>query len=140
MRLRCYTYFDITPTGIKSHYKTSQIPLKTSAGLIIDNALTWHHARNQQRNWETINQIIGLRTLPLNISTPVQVVENDKKIWEFEFDVEQVSEIHLGNDPLGALYYDCNGVPMLTGLDENQQLEPMLVPRINIVFEPAQNK
>jgi hypothetical protein len=140
IRLRCYTYFDITPTGIKSHFKASQIPVKTTTGFTINNMQDWHHARNQQRNWETINQIISLRTLPVDITYPVTVEDNGNKIWEFEFTVEQPTAIQLGTDDLGALYYDCNGVPMLTNLDETNQSSDVLLPKTNIVFEPAHNK
>lgn len=140
IRLRCYTYFDITPTGIKSHFKASQIPLTTKTGTTVSNQDDWHHARNQQRNWETINQIISLRISPVDITDPVIVIEDDKKIWEFEFTIEQPTAIQLGNDSVGALYYDCNGVPMLINLNETSQFGDVLVPRTNIVFEPTNNK
>ena len=140
IRLRCYTYFDITPTGIKSHFKASQIPLTTKTGTIVKNQSDWHHARNQQRNWETVNQIISLRTSPVDITNPVTVTEDGKKIWEFEFTVEQPTAVQLGNDSVGALYYDCNGVPMLVNLEETDRFDGILVPRTNIVFESAHNK
>ena len=140
MRFRCLTTFDITATGITGHFKGSRVPFMDRANQEIDDISSWNRARNQQRNWETINQIISLRTSPVDITAPVTVIEDEKKIWEFEFTVEQPTAVQLGNDSLGALYYDCNGVPMLVNLGETDRFDGVLIPKTNIVFEPVHNK
>lgn len=121
MRVRCTTKFDITPTGVRG---------RSSRGA--DTMSDWHHARNQQRNWETVNQILSLRTLPTNITQPEK--SEDLGLWIFEFEIEQPGAWTLDQDPLGALKSDCRDVPMIVGLTENHKLDPYLVPDENITF------
>jgi hypothetical protein len=33
--------------------------------------------------------------------------------WKFEFEVQHTSVFDKGTEPLGSLYNDCNGVPMI---------------------------
>jgi hypothetical protein len=80
-------------------------------------------------NWETLVQIISLRTQPLNIKTTVN--END---WTLEFDVEQVSVLEKDGDPIGLLKEDITNIPMLTGLDEKKDLESKKISP-NVRFE-----
>ena len=114
-RIRCRTLFDITTTGIRGHYKPSNMTFNDTNGNLIDTMESWTRARNQQRNWETFNQIISLRTLPQNITSPCII----DTIWEFEFDVENIATTAWGVDPVGALRFDSEGVPMITGLLES---------------------
>ncbi len=124
-RLRCTTLFDITVTGTRGNYRTAQIPGQDSNGDEITNLDDWHRSRNKQRNWETVNQLISLRTLPENITNPVY--DNDTKTWMFEFDIPTVTAFDNGR-MLGALLDDCNNVPMILGLDEGHDLAPVLLP------------
>jgi len=62
MRILCRTLFDCSATGVTGHYRPSQVPFEDSAGNTIANQHDWMFARNQQRNWETLNQLISLRT------------------------------------------------------------------------------
>lgn len=98
--------------------------------------------RNQQSNYETVIQVISLRALPENISEPkittkFKISDNNVKCWEFQFEVLQNSVFHDGTNELGNLYTDCNGVPMIIGLDESENLTPILN-RDNIYFEIIQ--
>jgi hypothetical protein len=102
MKIRCTTTFDITATGVTGHYKPSRVPFTDRTGHVIANERDWNLARNQQRNWETLTQLISLRTQVDNI---------------FDFEIESDTVFLLGTDPLGILKNDCQGVPMLLGPD-----------------------
>lgn len=108
-RIAVYTLIDITTTGIT------------------DN--TEHRReRNQQRNWETVNQIINLR-IESNVeavpSTPMRVnVDNHcfgsyykgyHQCWKFIFVLDTVVDL---DEHLKKLKFDFDNVPVITGLDE----------------------
>lgn len=134
-RIHCCTLFDITATGVRSHYKESRIPFHDDVGRIIEDQLSWMRSRNQQRNWETINQLISLRTLPENISTPI--CNTGTMTWEFEFDVVNIESISLNDNLVGGLLRDCVGVPMILGLTEKSEIGNILTttgPETNIWF------
>jgi hypothetical protein len=142
-KIICQTLFDVTATGVRSHYRASLIPFKDETGKIINDTSTWDRARNQQRNWETLNQIISLRVLPEEISQPIQKINNEKQVWEFEFVVPSLETVIMGNDPVGALRHDCQDVPMILNLDEATKMEPVLKPsgeHVNIWFWVSTDK
>lgn len=124
-RIRCQTQFDITATGVRSYFSESKLPFKDLTGREIDDLKSWSWSRNQQRNWETINQLISLRTLPENIIIPTLDTKNQQ--WSFEFDVTNIESISLNNDPVGALVKDCQDVPMILGLLEKSDSSPVLI-------------
>ena len=109
MKIRCTTTFDITATGVTGHYKPSRIPFRDRNGHLITDEGTWNTARNQQRNWETLTQLISLRTQVNDITDPVYV----DNVWSFEFAVDSDTIFLYNNDTLGMLKQDCNEVPML---------------------------
>jgi hypothetical protein len=86
--------------------------------------------RNQQRNWETVLQCIGLRTQPQNIQPPVVITtEVDflefgdfysgiHQIWKWSWTVEGTEVYNLPNKPLGGLQQDFEQVPIITYLTE----------------------
>jgi hypothetical protein len=127
MKYRCQTLFDITATGVTGHYKSSsKIELAD-----------WNHARNQQRNWETITQILGLRTQVFGLVDPVQDISGNR--WMFEFETESDGIYGPESDPVQVLRADAEGVPMLLNLGNQSEIDPMLVtsgPRQNIWFAP----
>lgn len=133
MKYVCKTLFDCSLTGITGHFRIGQIPYEDRTGRTIKNIHDWNHSRNQQRNFETLLQIISLRSQPERISTPVV---NDH-VWQFSFEVEAEGTFGIaGNDePFAALYQDCKGVPMIVGLNEHAVDEPVLRPTHNIWFE-----
>lgn len=137
-RIRCRTLFDITDTGIRSNYKTSRVPCVDDHGKPIQDLAQWTRARNQQRNWETVNQLISLRTLPEEISSPCLIDKDGNRYWEFEFSVPNIDALTINSDPIGALVHDSRGIPMILGLDETHSLSPVLEangPETNIWFE-----
>ena len=136
IRVKCSTLFDITETGVKNRSYKSKIAFKDSNGREITSDNAWNRARNQQCNWETINQIISLRTLPENITSPVFVEKT--RTWYFEFDVVDPASIFRDGDPVGYLLNDCVGVPMISGLDEIAGIASTIIntgPDANIWFE-----
>jgi hypothetical protein len=136
VRIRCQTRFDITETGVKNRNHKAKIVFRDATGREITNEFEWNRARNQQCNWETVNQVISLRTLPENISRPVH--NADTGIWSFEFAVVDPASITCDGNPVGYLLNDCAGVPMILGLDETPEITPFLISTgtdANIWFE-----
>ena len=72
MKFMCQTLFDITATGVTGHFKSARLPFLDHAGQTINNDISWNRSRNQQRNWETITQILSLRTQLFEITDPIQ--------------------------------------------------------------------
>ena len=132
IKIKVRTLFDITTTGVTGHFKTSRIPFTDRAGHRIDTVDAWNRARNQQRNWETLTQLIQLRTQIDNVVEPAFLDDT----WEFTFTTE--TEIfNDGTDSVGVLKADSEGVPMLRELDNDPDIESVLVtlgPRQNIWF------
>lgn len=142
-RIRCRTLFDITATGIRSNYKTSRIPCVDNQGNKIQDLAQWNKARNQQRNWETLNQLISLRSLPEEITEPILADNEDKKYWEFEFTVPSIEALMINENPVSALEHDCCGVPMILGLNETPGVSQTLeanTQNSNVWFTVVVNK
>lgn len=149
-KLRCYTLFDITQTG------ESLRRGRNNAEYEADHILKIH----TQANFDTILQIISLRSQPEVTSKPNKTIINlnDLQIfgylfstgetienincWEFEFAVQHASVFSDGITELGALYNDCDRVPMIkcgtewsklpNFLDSSEELR-------NIYFEVISN-
>jgi len=134
MRFSCTTLFDITATGVTGYFKSSRVPFEDRAGNTIEDVADWNRSRNQQRNWETVNQIIGMRT-QVESTEP----EREGSSWSFEFETETPGVYGTDVDPVAVLYSDAEGVPMLTDLDNNRELASVVVvsgPGQNIWFSP----
>lgn len=118
-RICCYTLFDITQTGVMNRSRPSEGDIEN-----------WVHRRNTQCNFDTVLQVISLRSQPEVISIPRLVEMTSDEIekfgflyeptegstavcWSFEFEVHHSSVFENGIIPLGALYKDCEGVPMI---------------------------
>lgn len=118
-RICCYTLFDITQTGVLNRSKPNE-----------DDIQEWISKRNTQCNFDTILQVISLRSQPDLIKMPVKfemeepdlerfgfLFEKDESMpsycWKFEFEVHHSSVFENGVMPFGALYKDCEGVPMI---------------------------
>lgn len=127
IKITCYTLFDITRTGISNRYKP---------GPDVDTK-EWLYKRNTQCNFDTILQVISLRSQPevLNWPEKIQVrfdefdhfgftyqqTENETHpCWKFVFEVQHSRVFENDNHELGSLYYDCDQVPMiLCGTETN---------------------
>lgn len=140
MKLVCKTLFDCSATGVTGHFRPSQIPFQDRAGQQVVDQRSWTRSRNQQRNFETILQLISLRAQPENISQPTL----HQGQWRFEFEVEGqgVYELDANQDPCAALYRDCQDVPMVVNLGEEFNISAKLSVQgstQNIWFETINN-
>lgn len=131
MRIHCRTLFDITATGITGHYKPSRIPFQDQAGNQITTVEAWNRSRNCQRNWETMVQLISLRTQVESFLEPKKI----DSVWQFEFEINNNELFLFDNDKLGILKQDFNGVPMLVGLGEIDTIHSWIAVDQNTWFE-----
>ena len=121
----CYTLFDITRTDV-SHNKD----------YAVDHQEYDLH-RNQQRNWDTMLQVISMRSLPVMISDVTSEIitnhqfgskhEGQQKVWQLRFGVESKDVFRKGNDPVALLFDDSSMVPLSTGLTETAVLDPACI-------------
>jgi hypothetical protein len=132
MKIRVDTYFDCTATGTTGHFRQVQLPMINRTGDTIADEAAWNRSRNQQRNFETLLQLIGLYTQPLELSTPT--VDIQTQLWSFEFEVEFEGIFADSTDNLGLLKQQARNVPMITGLGEQRSLPRQLIPDVNIFF------
>ena len=106
-----YTLVDITATGVIRDRGTDELK------------------RNQQRNWETVLQCIGLRTQPMQMVQKKSEVNLEdmefgemytgiQSVWSFAFVVEHNDIFRKGEDPVGLLDDSFDTVPVITGLEE----------------------
>ena len=132
MRFICKTLFDITATGVTGHFKSARIPFQDQTGNTITDYISWNRARNQQRNWETITQIISMRTQMFELTDPV----HNNEFWIFEFATESDGVFGPTSDPVAILRTDAESVPMI--VDNHNELTPVLIthgPKQNIWFD-----
>jgi hypothetical protein len=135
MKFSCTTLFDITATGVTGHFKSSRVPFEDRAGNTIEDIAKWNRSRNQQRNWETVQQIISMRTQILESTVPSRTGSS----WHFEFETETPGVYGTDDDPVAVLYSDAEGVPMLVDLDNYRDLAPFVITtgtEQNIWFSP----
>ena len=107
-----YSLVDITATGVIRGYDSNEI------------------SRNQQCNWETVIQCMGLRTQPQHIRGPVKVVgeadqfefgnlyTGNQTVWTWRWAVEQSGVYDSNLAFLGGLLQDFEQVPIVCGLEE----------------------
>lgn len=118
--ITCYTLFDITPTGIVNRNR----PVED------EEIASWLHKRNTQCNFDTVLQAISLRSQPEIIKMPEkteirfdeftdfgflfeQQEDEVYTCWSFDFNIQHASVFNDGTNALGALYSDCDTVPMI---------------------------
>ena len=137
MKFACQTKFDITVTGITGHFKSAHMPFQDRAGQVIKDTESWNRSRNQQRNWETLTQILGLRTQLFALTMPIQDQTGTR--WMFEFETETDGIYGPVEDHNQVLRADATGVPMLRELNNKPEIESILItdgPNQNIWFAP----
>jgi len=113
---KIYTLIDITNTSVTS-----------------GNGLE----RNQQRNWETLLQVLSLRTQIHNIDGP-ELLSNvhpskfglgynhrgEHNVWTMNFVLEFDNVFGTPDDPFCILVEDFEKVPIITGLTETIKIDP----------------
>lgn len=89
--------------------------------------------RSQVRNWNTLIQILSLRTQPFITKFPEFVVEDlsnynfgkhytgQAKVWSFEFEFEYPYLFEVDDDPVAHLKSDTELVPLV---DYNNFIQP----------------
>lgn len=142
--LTCQTLFNITVTGVLNRAKPE----------IGVDPNEWLLKRNTQCNYDTIIQVISLRSQPENMTIPKKAIGKADKfgylyqkkknytIWQFEFEIQHHSVFENGITPLGALYNDCDGVPMIKCDEQYDKLQLVLNTSLelkNIHFEVIKN-
>lgn len=103
--ITCLTLVDITETGVTKGQS---------------------HSRDQQRNWESVLQMLGLKTQPVIIKSPVMFAAEDmthfefgefyegyQNVWAFQFTGERTDFTDVKQ-----LEEDFNEIPITMGLDE----------------------
>lgn len=130
MRFNCRTTFDITATGVVGHCNLNKMPFNDRSGQDIVDTNSWNRSRNQQRNWETLTQLISLRSQIFDLTNPV----NTGQQWSFEFEVETSGIFGPDDDPVAVLREDAAGIPMIN-IDADQSKSPAIL----ITSGPDQN-
>jgi len=139
-KIECYTLFDITATGINGHVKAAQFPYVSRNGLTMADPASLARARNQQRNFDTLLQLIGLRTQMFNVSDPtVQDTGpfGNQRTWHFDFEIEPQAQWLVDGDDFWVLKQDSDSTPMIIDLEETANLEPRIITqgnKINIIY------
>lgn len=131
-----YTLFDITRTGVLKIYDSRIPAFIDDADQLVRNQTEWNRSRNQQRNWETLVQLISLRAQPVMLENPKRLLAADtislglghhwpipQTVWTVSFATEHTRVYSDGADDLGQLKRECQLVPMLTGLNETVTFE-----------------
>lgn len=131
--ITCYTLFDITSTGVLNRAKPT----------VDADEMEWIKKRNTQCNYDTILQLISLRSQPEILTVPELIKinfndfdkfgflfeqeENEEyNCWHFKFEINHASVFNDGISELGGLYTDCDQVPMLKVNTEWNKLPMML--------------
>jgi len=144
----CYTLVDITRTGVVAYYRDGMPMFLDDADQIINDESSWIRSRNQQRNYETLIQVISLRAQPVYLEDPKRLRKqnlslyefSDKEgiqdLWRFSFSAEQPDVYKQGSKSLAALEQDSENIPIILGLNETVDIEiPTLQLGINIYFK-----
>jgi hypothetical protein len=130
--LTCYSLFDITSTNVLNRHRPDMADDKE-----------WLYKRSTQANFDTILQVISLRTQPDILIKPVrkdirfdefnefgflyeQEGEKTYPSWTFDFSINHPSVFNDGIHDLGSLFRDSQGVPMILCGTEYDKLQPML--------------
>jgi hypothetical protein len=127
-RHRGYTLVDVTKTDVTKY--TPEL----------------ERMRNKQRNWETVIQVLGLRSQIMGIrQLKTETVDllryqfgdsytGKHRIWTFEFEVEFENLYLQDHDPYSTLKNDFAHTPILLGLDETAQ------PPVSIFYTDGASK
>ena len=111
--------------------------------------------RDQQRNYETVLQAVGIVSQPHELSEPVcyentpmswlnfgDFFEGEHSVWVWEFCVDRSDVFAIGTNPIGRLSEVFDQVPVITGLTETARfMLPIFYPYgsiKNIYFKNGQ--
>jgi len=131
-----YTLIDITPTGKTAYSSEHELE------------------RNQQRNWETVLQLLGLRIQPVILETAIVTKDisyfknnfgigykGKHRVWSWKFSVTDRNAYKDEFDHFGLLKNDFKLTPVILGLTETATPEHAIFytsgPNKNIYFIPV---
>lgn len=149
VKIECYCLFDIAATGVTGNLKNVTLPFTTKTGLVIQDEMEMSRARNRQRNFDTLLQLIGLRTQIFNVAHPEMVPaqpmfpDPHTACRRFSFEIEPQSQWLVDGDEFWILKQDSDGTPMITGLEESPNISAVIRtigPNPNIIFQHVQDK
>ena len=131
-----YTLVDVTATGVTRLAGNNE------------------YQRNQQRNWETLLQVIGLKAQPVHIEGPIcteldvgylefgNMFEGRHRVWVACIGIEHTDVYLTGDNPVAGLENDFAQVPITSGLNETARfMLPIFYTHgaiKNIYFKPGQ--
>jgi hypothetical protein len=128
----CVTLIDITKTDAVRHYDKGMFEKESEYEIL----------RNQHRNWQTIIQVISLRTQPMYLSEPVMTVGQELDdfgtvfdkgtYWTFQFGVEGEDIFDLPTQPGKVLLDDLHNVPVVVNLTEDVIIKPAIIDTLNV--------
>ena len=139
-----YSLIDITATGLVAPYNSKFKQIIDDSDTIINNERSWNKSRNKQRNWETVVQVLGLRSFPNIVSTPITIFDDlsnyefgsdyigKENIWVFRFTTEQSGLFTGTNGPTEMLELDLHQVPITTNLDETVNINPAIIDTLSL--------
>ena len=111
MRIVIKTLVDITKTGVRRKEQGDAMKM------------------SQQNNFQTLQQIINIRSLIEDNADPSVATEDvsgkfgkriqgEHKVWTYEFIIDRPEVFHDGKDPIGFLKEDFHNVPIIGSLTE----------------------
>lgn len=128
MQYRLYTTIDITATG---QYRNEEGK---------------ERSRNQQQNFDTVLNTIGMRANVIYEDLPSVIIgvpdrygmkgKQLSNIWLFDWSVESRYRFLYEEDDVGLLKKDFSLVPYISDLTETSRFNlPLFMPSVNIHFE-----
>lgn len=122
--IRGYSLIDITNTGVLAAYKKDAKAFMDNAQQVVKDKQSWDRSRNQQRNWETLTQLISMITQPTILQQPIPKRKQDLLNYNFSYTGEHtVWEFIIGAEHASVfdskvLIEICNKIPIVTNLKE----------------------
>ena len=127
----CMTLVDLTKTDAVRHYDRG----------MPESQVDYELKRNQHRNWQTIIQVISLRTQIMYLSEPVMTPDqflkefgtkfNKGAYWTFQFGVEGEDVFDSPTQPGKVLVDDLHNVPIVVNLTEDVSIRPAIIDTLN---------
>jgi hypothetical protein len=115
--IEIHSLMDITKTDIHRNIRPQGTSLTQQE---------WDFKRNQQRNWDTVVQLLGLRFQPLDISAPVKLTRQRPAAYGFGWIYGPIDDVNIWkctcryetDVDLWLIRNDFNNIPVVRGLEE----------------------
>jgi hypothetical protein len=113
-----YTLLDITHTGIYRNNKPQSSSLTEKE---------YDLKRNQERNWQTVVQLLGLRFQPVDITIPIRLLHQRPAAYGFGWIYGPLDDVTIWkcscryevDIDLWLIRSDFDRIPIITGLEES---------------------